>query len=239
MLFRSDRIVTDPAYDAILMDIQMPVMDGLEAARRIRATGYAKPILAMTAHAFAEDVRETHQAGMNDHVTKPIDPNRLRSLLASYWQRSPDVSSAGPLREAVEGRADPQLFDWPTALAQFDGDEEMLVECLNRFDGLHRADAPKLRAASESGDVATLRRLSHALRGVAANLGAHPLAEAAATVEHAARDDHFHPRAVEQLAELLLATCDAALHGPPQRPQARSVNTETTSATSRPELSRS
>ena len=73
-------------YDAILMDIRMPVMDGYEAARAIRATDRADsatvPIIAMTADAFADDIEKCLNAGMNDHIAKPIDPQRLYEALA-------------------------------------------------------------------------------------------------------------------------------------------------------------
>ena len=89
-----DRYLASPpgTYAAILMDIRMPVMDGLEAARRIRASGQADaasiPILAMTANAFDEDIRETQRAGMNAHLSKPIDVNTFFAALAEWVARS-------------------------------------------------------------------------------------------------------------------------------------------------------
>ena len=77
-----------PAFDAILMDIMMPEMDGLAAARAIRTGGHPQaqsiPIIAQTANAFAEDVKQAVDAGMNDHVAKPLDEARLRRVLAKY-----------------------------------------------------------------------------------------------------------------------------------------------------------
>ena len=84
-----DAFAKDPeVYDIILMDLQMPVMDGLEATRRIRALGTAKalsvPIVAMTANAFAEDVAACREAGMVDHIGKPVDIDVLMGKLAKY-----------------------------------------------------------------------------------------------------------------------------------------------------------
>ena len=72
-------------FDAILMDMQMPVMDGCEAARAIRAFESGVPIIAVTANAFAEDVARAREAGMNDHLTKPISLDALMGALAGVW----------------------------------------------------------------------------------------------------------------------------------------------------------
>ena len=98
-------------YDAVLMDIQMPVMDGLEATRRIRALAgqpggerfASLPIIAMTALAMAQDAEKSRAAGMNDHVTKPIAPDRLMAALAKWVQL--------PAHRAGTARPDPAGHD--------------------------------------------------------------------------------------------------------------------------------
>ena len=89
----------DGYYSLILMDIQMPEMDGYEATQRIRASGKSDaasiPIIAMTADAFAEDIKKTLASGMNDHIAKPIDVNRLNQCLR-YWLPPPDAENAAP-----------------------------------------------------------------------------------------------------------------------------------------------
>lgn len=82
-------------FDAILMDIMMPVMDGIEAAKNIRKLSrqdaHSIPIIAMTANAFDEDKNKTKAAGMNDHLTKPIEPNKLKSVLYKYYKKTKSI----------------------------------------------------------------------------------------------------------------------------------------------------
>jgi len=179
-------------YDGVLMDIQMPVMDGLEAARRIRALAQnpggerfaALPIIAMTALAMAQDAERSRAAGMNDHVAKPIVPNQLMASLAR-WVRLPDVRRGRP--GSLSAGAAPPADEIPADL--------LALTSLDVHDGLRRiggkADAYRrqLRRFREHypGAIAELRRLlaendlgraeahCHALKGVTGNLGAHAL----------------------------------------------------------------
>lgn len=80
-----------PSYDLILMDMQMPVMDGLEATRRLRAQGCTLPIVAMTANAMQSDRERCLEAGMNDHVAKPVEPAQLWAALRRWIQPRPGL----------------------------------------------------------------------------------------------------------------------------------------------------
>ena len=93
--------VSENDYDAVLMDVQMPVMDGYEATRVIRRDPrrHDLPIIAMTAHAMAGDKAKSLAAGMNDHVTKPIDPDELYRTLGQYVSRPGTQAEAGPADE--------------------------------------------------------------------------------------------------------------------------------------------
>ncbi|MBE0627679.1 MAG: response regulator [Burkholderiales bacterium] len=185
-------------YDAVLMDIQMPVMDGLEAARQIRAlaqTGggerYATlPIIAMTALAMAQDAEKSRAAGMNDHVSKPIPPDRLMAVLAK-WVRPAAARIGKPASLAAAARAaelPPDLL----ALASLD-----TREGVRRIGGKVEAYCKQLRRFREhySDAVAELQRLSteqgvqqaedycHALKGVSGNIGASALFAAVTEVD--------------------------------------------------------
>jgi CheY-like chemotaxis protein len=83
-----DKVFSGINYDAILMDVQMPVMDGIEATRKIREQGFSLPIIAMTAHAMDEEKQRCLRAGMNDHVSKPMDPDSFYETLAQ-WTKKP------------------------------------------------------------------------------------------------------------------------------------------------------
>ncbi len=94
-------------YDMILMDVQMPVMNGYEATRKIRACGHPRagsiPIVAMTANAFAEDVRNALDAGMNGHLTKPIDMDAVKTLLGRLRKEQDTQVTAVPTQKKNEG----------------------------------------------------------------------------------------------------------------------------------------
>ncbi|MFO1164490.1 MAG: response regulator, partial [Paracoccus sp. (in: a-proteobacteria)] len=165
------------SYAAVLMDVQMPEMDGVEATCQIRRTWSAErlPIIAMTAHAYEEDRQRCLDAGMCDHVAKPIDPVVLLQVLERWLhpvmrrevRPGPAGSVAGVATELLPHDLPP--YDIPAALVRVNGKEAVLRRLIPEFLGENYADvAERLSVLLASG--AMMRRLVHTLKGVAASL---------------------------------------------------------------------
>ncbi len=185
-------------YDAVLMDIQMPVMDGLEAARQIRArtqlaggTRFATlPIIAMTALAMAQDAEQSQAAGMNDHVTKPIAPDRLMAVLAKWIARPARRAgeSAWPAPTPPDAAFPPDLLalsslDVREGVRRIGGKAEAYRKQLRRFRE-HYADAvSELQRRVAEADAQSAEAYCHALKGVVGNLSATALYETVADID--------------------------------------------------------
>ena len=191
-----DRIAEDSGrYDLVLMDMQMPVMDGIEATRHIRRTLSAErlPIVAMTAHAMPEEKQRCRDAGMNDHIAKPIDPMQLivtvrrwvvdrAAVAASATDGAPAAPAPGPL-SALPDSLPP--FDIADALARLAGKRDLLHRLLLRFHSEFAATGYELRQHLDCGRNEEAERLAHRLVGTAGSLGATALADAARDLEQA------------------------------------------------------
>ncbi|MBD1553262.1 CHASE domain-containing protein [Pseudomonas typographi] len=202
-------------YDAVLMDVQMPGIDGLEATRQIRAdprfTGL--PIIAMTANAGAEDRTACLQAGMNDHLGKPIDLNHLVDVVRHWAGRS---KAPPPLAATPARAAGGLLEDWNAIMARFDGDLPLLRQVLGVFVSDCGALLQRLRQLMAEPDSQTARAVFHAIKGSAATMGAQALSERAGALELGmSRDDPDVLAAwragtcVDELAELLQGSAHA------------------------------
>jgi two-component system, sensor histidine kinase and response regulator len=178
------RLASDD-YDLVLMDCQMPVMDGFEATRRLRADGRwgDLPVVAMTASVLPSDRDRCLVAGMNDFVAKPVDAAALIATVARWTGRAGRTlpSAPSPLSSA------PAALDSAGALARMNGDRAMYDRFVTRFRQ-DQAEAPaRLRSALDSGDIDTASRLAHTLKGLAATIGADRVATAAGVLEAALR----------------------------------------------------
>jgi CheY-like chemotaxis protein/HPt (histidine-containing phosphotransfer) domain-containing protein len=189
-----DKVASEP-FDLVLMDIQMPVMDGLTATKLIRADERFRklPILAMTAHAMSGDRERSLKAGMNDHITKPIDPNRLMAALIRWM---PETHGAGPelvvapveLTSIEEGVPEHLLpFNIQAALLRTNGKPKLLRKLLLRFRDQYTSAGSDIREHIVNGRAEDAERLAHSLKSVAAMLEAGDLAEASSEVEQAFR----------------------------------------------------
>jgi signal transduction histidine kinase/CheY-like chemotaxis protein/HPt (histidine-containing phosphotransfer) domain-containing protein len=173
-----------PGYDLVLMDLQMPVMDGFEATRRLRADPRlaALPIIAMTAHALEEERQRCLAAGMNGHVTKPIEPDRLFQTLET-WAPAPAAGPAAPAPEPQSpGLAIPGL-ETAGALRRVAGNHAAYRRILLQFCERQAGAAETIRTALAAGDAGLAGHTAHTVKGVAGNLGALALAALAAALE--------------------------------------------------------
>ncbi len=188
--------VRNNPYDLVLMDLQMPEMDGLEATQLIRAMeGRAElPILAMTANAYVEDQQACMDAGMNDFVAKPVVPDRLFGCLYRWLpkQRTAIVNrpaETGVTTEMPEDIALQQKLmgldgvDAEAGLRQMRGDCSGYLRLLLQFDSRHGADIGSIRTHLIAGEYVAARSLSHSIKGAAGNLGLYCLQQASKALE--------------------------------------------------------
>jgi CheY-like chemotaxis protein len=191
------RAVKEKDFEAVLMDVQMPVMDGYQATREIRKDERLKdlPIIAMTAHAMAGDRQRCLEAGMNDYVSKPIDPEKLFSTLIKWIKPGerviPDHLVAGTGEESPDDEG-PSLTDLPgisvkSGLTKVGGNRKLYRKLLSKFRRNHTDVAIDIKNALDKDDPQTATRLAHTVKGVAGNIGARSLHLAAADLEAALR----------------------------------------------------
>lgn len=206
-------------YDIVLMDIQMPEMDGMEATRQIRAIGKAGidklPILAMTANAMAGDRERSLEAGMNDHVTKPIDPDELFSALLR-WIKPGEREIPEDLKEHPAGeekQVSPESFpeipgiDSKTGIGRVGGNVRLYRELLGKFVRDSAQAHQDVIDALAWNNRELAQRIAHTVKGTSGNIGASDLSTAAAAVESAiAKDDQEAlPAAMAAFEECLRA----------------------------------
>ncbi len=197
------RAAAQGEYDVVLMDIQMPEMDGLEATRQIRAIGKADvaalPIIAMTANAMAGDRERSLDAGMNDHVTKPIDPDELFSALLRWikpGEREVPVGfvehqGAQERQESRESVPEIPGIDSESGIGRVGGNARLYRELLGKFVRDYAQAHQDVIDALGRNDRELAQRIAHTVKGTSGNIGASDLSTAAAAVESAiAKDDH-------------------------------------------------
>jgi PAS domain S-box-containing protein len=210
------------AFDVILMDVQMPVMDGYEATRALRSGPRWErlPIIAMTAHAEDDERRRCLAVGMNDHLSKPIKPEELVDMVERWARPAGPPASALPAPPASEAPA-PVVdaapypgstremaqsgIDLPSALRRLGGNRVLLDRLVDIFRNDAEHVIERLRRGLRAGELAQVRLTVHSLEGASANLSAMAIAAAAHAVNQHLRSGDLDAteRALEPLAQAL------------------------------------
>ena len=195
-------------YDAVLMDLQMPVMDGFTATARIRQdfTAEKLPVIAMTAHASAEEKQKCLAAGMNDHVAKPINPANLFATLKRWTTAPAHLSAAAAVLDAPSAPSFPDElpaaipgFDLVEGLKRFGGNAKLMRKLLEKFLNANARVKDDILAAVAERDAKQGGYLAHSMKGTSGNLGADRLCLASGDLEAA-----FHEGSWERIEQLAL-----------------------------------
>ncbi|HVM48470.1 MAG TPA: response regulator [Candidatus Acidoferrum sp.] len=224
-----------PHVDVVLMDLQMPEMDGYQATAKLRADPRFSrlPIIAMTAHATVEERQRCLAAGMNDHISKPIDPAMLFETVARYCRsgaaQAPGPGAAQRPQTAGSEAELPQIknLDMKDGLGRVAGNQKLYLKLLRQFAEQQGLAVSQFAEAVAKGETVLAERIAHTLKGVAGNIGAKPVHAAAGALEKLIRERG--PSAeVETAKRKLAATLDplvaelrSALHPSPPAPPAQ------------------
>lgn len=236
-LLRSMNIVVDTAvngeeavamvqkktYDGVLMDIQMPIMDGLEASRQIRALAKqpggerfaALPIIAMTALAMTLDAENSKKAGMNEHITKPIEPERLTVALAKWIQiplsaasSKPDVAEDTPkgMPDIPEALLALTSLEVKQGLQRIGGKVDAYIRQLKRFREHYPDAARELQRLISQNDLKAAENYCHTIKGVSGNIGAQRLFECTTQIDNELKQNKIPaPEYLERMGQMLQA----------------------------------
>ena len=205
LLVKADEI---PMYDGVLMDLQMPEMDGFEATRRIlQDARYTDlPIIGLTAHALVQEQDNCLKAGMKDQVTKPINPAKLFQALERH------ITTRSNQHQVVAERVQPtetEKIDIPnipgldieSGLARVMGDSRFYLRLLHLFTTSQSTTVENIRVALRAGDIEEVKHAVHTTKGVAGNIGANALYELAANLEERMREGDAVAEGIAQFAE--------------------------------------
>ncbi len=180
-------------FDLILMDMQMPRLDGIDATRLIRKKlGLAKPVIAMTANAFAEERTACLQAGMNDHISKPVDPEKLYATLLRWLPHASASVLSSPVADGDQSSLIARLgkvegLDVGVGLRNVGGSASLFERTLRQFAATYAQGAPELGGRATPHEREQASRAGHSLRGSSATIGASSLSSSLVELEAALR----------------------------------------------------
>ncbi len=235
-----------PPFDVVLMDLQMPEMDGYQATAKLRSDSRfdALPIVAMTAHATLEERQRCLAAGMNEHISKPIDPEVLLDTVSRFLKvkptpaarSSPVVLSASGSTSAAASDSIPPVpgLDVADGLSRLAGNRELYGKLLSQFAIQFDGTIGQIESALAAGDFTLIERLAHTLKGVAGNVGAKSVQAAAAAVEKLVRERgeaaaiQRATRELDSALEPLLRDLRATLASSPDPPATAAPSTAVT-----------
>jgi len=208
-------------FDLVLMDIQMPVMDGFEATREIRKRSYKIPIVAMTANAMKHDVEQCLESGMDDHVGKPIDVQELFRTLRKWLKFDSSASNTPPLPSinASKDDSNPILanINVEAGIRRVGGNTAIYHKILLKFRANYADFIEKIATASNSGKQEEAIHLAHTLKGVSGNLGAEELYKTVSKLERFIKEgtENIDPYIKQTHTELtkVLASIDSLQGG--------------------------
>jgi len=190
-----DLLERDGAFDGILMDCQMPVMDGYTATRHLRGKPAFQhiPIIAMTANAMAGDREKVMEAGMNDHIAKPLDVNLMFATLARWIspkgeRRAPAPAAGGPTPPAGGALPDLPGIDKVAGLATTMGNAKLFTRMLVKFAEGQGGFKELFASARIDADPTAATRCAHTLKGTAGNIGAKRVQASAGELEQACKE---------------------------------------------------
>ena len=222
--------VEQNTFDLVLTDIQMPVMDGFQATALIRENPRLKdlPIVAMTAQALTGDREKSLEAGMNDHITKPIDPDRLYKALVKWIQPKKRPGTPPPSAEKSSAVKGSEIKDAPglkisEGLARVAGNQVLYGKLLGDFAEEFNSMGSKLHQLMDDNKLHEMAALVHGAKGVSGNLGANDLNAAAATLEKAIQNGDPVPiknqigRFEKELKTVLHSINNVARKGPTRK----------------------